>query len=264
MSGLAALVLAGSRGPGDPLALSAGVSHKALIPVGGVAMLRRVLDCLCRCPEIARIAVSIERPDVLDLVGADRLPKPIQLIPAAGSPSLSVARAVAALGTPLFVTTADHPLLEPAWVSYFLAAVPPGADIAAALARAELVQAAAPETRRTYLHFADGRFSGCNLFYLANERALGALATWKRVEAHRKNPLRLVGFLGPLVALNYALGRLSLREALDRLGQLGGMRAEVVDMPFGRAAIDVDKPSDLVLAEALLRRDGTMEADGVI
>ncbi len=256
MSGLAALVLAGSRGGGDPLARAAGVSHKALIPVGGVAMLRRVLDCLCQCPEIARIAVSIERPDVLEQVGAAALPKPVQLIPAAGSPSASVARAVAALGTPLFVTTADHALLQPDWVAHFLAAVPAGADVAAGLARAEQVQAAAPETQRTYLQFAEGRFSGCNLFYLANQRALGAIETWKLVEAHRKNPLRLVSFLGPLVALNYALGRLRLRDALDRMGQLGGMRADIVEMPFGRAAIDIDKPSDLALAEALLRADG--------
>src|SRR6185369_15359784 len=38
-----ALVLAGTRPGGDPLADYAGVSHKALIEVGGVPMLLRVL-----------------------------------------------------------------------------------------------------------------------------------------------------------------------------------------------------------------------------
>ncbi|NJM91716.1 MAG: hypothetical protein HC861_02805 [Rhodospirillaceae bacterium] len=38
-----ALILAGSRGPDDPMAKAANVSHKALLPVAGVPMLLRVV-----------------------------------------------------------------------------------------------------------------------------------------------------------------------------------------------------------------------------
>ncbi len=42
--GLTALVLAGSRaGRADPMARNAGLSHKALLPVGGRTMIDRVL-----------------------------------------------------------------------------------------------------------------------------------------------------------------------------------------------------------------------------
>ena len=41
-----ALILAGSRGPDDPMARAAGVSHKAMLPVDGVPMLLRVVEAV--------------------------------------------------------------------------------------------------------------------------------------------------------------------------------------------------------------------------
>ena len=59
--GLTALVLAGSRREGDPLAASAGVSHKALIPVAGQPMLERVVSALAAVPRIGRILIATGR-----------------------------------------------------------------------------------------------------------------------------------------------------------------------------------------------------------
>ncbi len=67
-----ALVLAGTRPGGDPLAAYAGVSHKALIEVGGRAMLERVLLALDGARCVKRIVVAIDRPDVLAGFGPDR------------------------------------------------------------------------------------------------------------------------------------------------------------------------------------------------
>src|SRR4029453_16464860 len=41
-----ALILAGRRGPQDPLAVSRGATHRALLPVAGVPMLVRVVRAL--------------------------------------------------------------------------------------------------------------------------------------------------------------------------------------------------------------------------
>lgn len=252
-----ALVLAGTRqGADDPMAKAAGVSHKAILPVAGVPMVVRVLDALTRCAEIDEIAVSIERPELIEALpelAALRARKPIRMLASEPSPSLSAAAGLRALGAPLLLTTADHALLEPEWVSAFLAAVPAGADVAAAVAVEAVVQAAAPETRRTYLRFADASVSGCNLFLLRTPAAEGVLSLWKTVEAYRKKPLRLAWLLGPGALVKLALGRLTLDEAAARLGRLGRCRAAVVKLPFGRAAIDVDKPADLELVERLLR-----------
>jgi GTP:adenosylcobinamide-phosphate guanylyltransferase len=257
MTRLTALVLAGTRAGGDPLATYAGVSHKALIEVGGRTMIERVVGALSGLPQIERIVVAIEQPDLLrDLPGLQppACTKPLLTMPTeAGGPSATVAAALGREGTPLLVTTADNALLQTAWLVEFLARAPPEADIVAALARRDAVEAAAPDTRRTWLRFADGDHSGCNLFLLARPAAARAIAFWRTLEGERKRPLRMMRRLGWAFAARYALGRLTLAAAAARLGELaGGARLAVVAMSDGRAAIDVDKPDDLDLVRRLV------------
>ena len=232
------------------VAAAAGVSHKALLPVAGVPMLARVVAALRARPAVGRVVVVIEAPH-RTLAGL-AMPDAVVLREAAPSPSRSVEAALAEFGAPLLVTTADHALLTPAMVAHFLAALPPGADAAAGLARAETVLAAWPGTRRTWLRFRDGRFSGCNLFWLGTPGAAGAVAFWRRVEQDRKRPLAMIALLGLPALLRFALGRWTLADALAALGRRTGTRLAVVEMPFAEAAIDVDRPADLALAEAAL------------
>jgi len=236
-----ALILAGSRaGSADPVALAEGVAHKALVEVAGQPMLARVVNAL-RAAGIERIAVSADAAEVVRMardLGAE------VLAPDAG-PSGSVARGFAVLGAPMLVTTADHALLQPQWIRQFMADTPADADVAVLLARREAVEAALPESKRTWLRFADGQWSGCNLFLLATPRAQNALATWNQVEADRKRPWRIAARLGPGTLWNYLRGRLSLQQVLGRLGDRIGVRAAAVAAADGLAAVDVDKLQDL-------------------
>lgn len=242
-----ALVLAGSRSGVDPLAAYAGVTDKALIMIGGETMLAHVISAL-RQAGAERIAVSASSAAVADhaaALGAEPLA-------AAPGPSRSAANGLARLGAPLVVTTADHALLEPGWVTQFLADAPGDADVAALLARREVIEAAAPGTKRTYLRFADGDWSGCNLFLFATHRAAAAIDLWRAVEADRKRPWRIVRRLGPGLLLRYLLRRLTLAEAVAHLGCTAGVTAAIVAAHDGRAAIDVDKPADLDLVRTLV------------
>ncbi len=249
-AGLTALVLAGSRAGGDPLAAYAGVSHKALIEIGGCTMLERVVAALAAAPEVGRIIVAIERPEIV----AALLPcgKPIVAMAAVSGPGATVAAALQAEGTPLLVTTADHALLTPAWVSEFLSAAPDAADATIALARREAICAAVPDTRRTYLRFADGDYSGCNLFLLRRPAAAGVVRLWQQIEGHRKRPLRMLWQLGFTYGLRYRFGWLSLDGALARLGTLSAARIDFITLRDGKAAVDVDKPADLDLVRRLV------------
>jgi GTP:adenosylcobinamide-phosphate guanylyltransferase len=255
-SPLTALVLAGSRREGDPLARSAGVSHKALIPVGGQPMLERVVRALAAVPRVGRILVAIERPDIVALLPAMRVP--VTAVEAAEGPSASTGAVLAAEGTPLLVTTADHALLRTQWVEEFLDAEPGEADALMGLARRESVMAAAPGTLRTWLRFSDGDYSGCNLFLLRTPAAAGIVALWRQLEADRKRPLTMLGRLGFTYVLRYRLGWLALQSALDRLGKLCGARLKPVVLSDGEAAIDVDKPADLTLVRDIVARRGAV------
>lgn len=252
---LTALVLAGSRAGGDPLAQHAGVSHKALIDIGGRTMIERVVAALAASPSVARIVICIERPDVLvDLAGlrAPACNKPIETMPAASGPSASVAAALERLGTPLLIVTGDHPLLRADWIESFLSDAPRDADVAVALSRRAAVLAAVPGTQRTWLRFSDDWYSGCNVFLMRDAAAArGVVALWQRIEAERKRPVRMIVRLGVGHALRYLAGRLSLAAALKRLGELSGARLAWVEIADGRAAVDVDKPADLDLVRRM-------------
>ena len=68
MTGFTALVLAGSRGEPDALSQYAGVSHKALIEIGGETLLARVVRALDQAGA-DRIALSTSDPEVVALAG---------------------------------------------------------------------------------------------------------------------------------------------------------------------------------------------------
>ena len=242
-----ALILAGSRGGDDPVAEAGDVSDKALVLIGDRTMLERVVQAV-RAAGAREIAVSASSLQVAQ--EARRLGT--RVLTAAPGPSRSVGEAIEALGTPLLVTTADHALLRPEWIRDFLAAVPADADVAALLAERARIEVAAPGSRRTYLRFADGAWSGCNLFWLATPRAAAAITLWQSIEADRKRPWRIVRRLGPWMLLRYLVGRLTLSAALARLGRLASVRAAAVAAHDGLAAVDVDKPDDLAFVRAHL------------
>lgn len=244
---IAALVLAGSRGGVDPVAAYAGVSHKGLIELRGVTLVSRVLKAL-NGAGITRIGVSTNDQAVCDEVAGEA-----QTLTASDGPSLSVRSGAEKMGTPLLVTTSDHALLQPEWVTQFLDDAPAGCDIAILLAPEHLVRAAA-HTKRTYLKFADGRYSGCNLFLLRNDNALKAIDFWRRVEGLRKQPWRIALLIGPGFLIAYLSGRMTLAQTVARLGEKAGVKAAVVVSAYGLAAVDVDKPSDLDLVRELVTK----------
>ncbi len=252
-----AIVLAGSRGEADALCIAGGVTHKALIPVGGQPMLVRVVETLLHSRHVSEIFLSIAQPEMalaLAPIAAFVKDGRVKLIKSANTPSESVLAAIAVAdhAWPLLVTTADHPLLRAEMIEHLLDHAPADADAIAAVVEEAVIQAAYPEAVRTYMRFRDVAFSGANLFLLRNPKATGVISFWRHVEANRKRPLRLMAALGLGAILRFVTGRLDLAHALEILGQRCGARLGVVRLPFAQAAIDVDKPADLALVNQIL------------
>jgi CTP:molybdopterin cytidylyltransferase MocA len=253
LSAIDALILAGSRGPNDPVAALGGVPHKALTPIAGRPMLAFVLDAVRGVPEVERIFICIDAETDLRAVTNGTA---FNRIPPANSPAASVAAALQAIDgdRPLLITTADHPLLTPQIIAHFLSQAPQDADLCVGLAEAEAITKAFPESKRTFYHLAGRGYSGCNLFLARRPGAIRVAEYWRRMEGHRKNPLRLVREIGIGALIRYALGLLSLDGAFSHVSKLTGARIAPVILPFAEAATDVDKPSDHVLVEGILKR----------
>ncbi len=262
-SGMSAIVLAGKRVDGDPVAEQAGVPTKALVQVGGRPMIERVVSALTDSHHVRDIAVSGLPENVVggSEVGRMLQSSGVQFIEARNSPSLSVAHALDVIPPVrrVLLTTADHALLTADTVDRFVGrATDTSADIVIGVTRLEDILRIAPESRRTVMRFSDGRFCGCNLFAFLTPAGRDAMAFWRRVESHRKNPYRVARELGVMTLIRYVMGRLRLDQAMQRLSDRCGARVQAVVLEDGTAAIDVDKPDDLLLAERLdkARREG--------
>ncbi len=249
----AALVLAGSRYKSDPVAQSEAVAHKCLASVGNRPIFDLIIEALEQSEYVDRIFVSLDTTSALantDTIRRHKESGQVETIGAHSSPSGSVLTALDQIGQPypLLVVTSDSGMLDTEILNYFCAeALENPIDLQIGLAREEDLKAAYPNSKRTYLRFADGGFSGCNLFALSSSRARKAVAFWRKAEKYRKTPWRLAGTLGPGDFLSIMLRRWSLQTTLSTLGDRLEVSVRPVILPFPRAAIDVDSVEDLAL-----------------
>lgn len=241
------LILAGQReGIVDPLCADAGVERKAVIPINDRPMIDYVLEALDNA--------TLNAPYFVSGFDADYDTRLTQSPSAPGPAGSALAALENGIPMPVLMTTCDHPLLTPEMVEAFIkGAKDSGADFCVGLATKDIIQPAYPNVKRTYLKFNDVSVSGCNLFYIANEKGLEAIKFWRQAQHYRKRPVRLASSVGFGVLWRYVFGRLSLGGAFDYAAKRLGITAKPILLPFPEAAIDVDKPSDKTLVEQILK-----------
>ena len=252
MSGITAVVLAGSRPGSDPLAGAFGTDLKALVPVGGKPMVRWPVETLLASPRFEEVRVLAQEPERIG-----------EALPA--SPKLIVEKSAATIAStlerlcfdrtvkwPLFVTTADHVLLDEGMIDEFcdLGEI---ADIAIGVVERENLMQRLPRSQRTWVHFRSGAYSGANMFLLSGTKALPALELWRSVEQDRKKGWALLWAFGPLNLLSAVLRLRTIHQVLERIGRKLGATVEAVDLSDPLAAVDVDKLADHGLVEQLLK-----------
>lgn len=249
-----AVVLAGTRPEADMLAAGFGVSAKALIPIDGEPMINRVVRTLSDCPSIARILIVAQEPEGLARhMGWTNLDPSIEFAAGGGSIAASLTGVLGTAGAPwpVLITTADHPLITTDMIEFFLARSH-GSDLSLGVVEREVLEGRYPDSRRTWLRFGGGAFTGANLFTAQSERALKALTLFAGAEADRKKRLRLLWHYGPMLAIGAATRTISLREGVAQVGRRLGLDAAVVPLPFAEAGVDVDRPEDHRLVERIL------------
>ena len=253
-----AIIMAADRGPDDPVTRAAGVSCKALTPVGGIPMVLRVLNALEQSPAVGSRLLSGPPRPLLEQAAA--LKSGVDTgdygwTASRDSPSNSASATMEQIpdSQPVLLTTADHALLSSEIIDYFCAqACTANFDLVVALAPHELVATTYPGVHRTRLRFSDRDYCSCNLFAFMTPRSRTIPAFWRKVESQRKRPWRLFATLGWWPVFKYLVGRLSLQEALTRISDILEMKIGVVILPFADAAVDVDTERDWRLVQQIL------------
>lgn len=246
-----AILLAGSRPGRDDFAAQSGTDMKALIAVRGEPMVRRPLRALLGSQYVADISVLSQAPErIAAVVPAN--PR-VAFEPSQGTIAETMLRLCDDPATrwPLLVTTADHALLDPQMVDEFCRGA--GASgIGIGLVERETLLKRFPAAERTWLRFRGGAYTGANLFHLNSPAVRPAIELWRSVEQDRKKAMRIVALLGPLTVLLVALRWISLNGVLSKLGRKLGFPVRAVPLSNPLAGIDVDKPADHSLVEAIL------------
>lgn len=251
MTSLTAILLAGSRPGRDPFAESFGADLKALIPIAGEAMVRRPVTALLASARAGQVIVLAQQPErIATVLPADPRLK-VRASRGSIAETLDEICNDPAINWPLLVTTADHALLDEGMIDDFCRDAA-DADIALAVVERRNLIERLPQAQRTWLRFKGGAYSGANLFLLRSAKVTPAIALWKHVEQDRKKGWRILAALGPLVLLGAALRMLTLDRVLSRAGRKFGLEIKAVQMENPLAAVDVDKPEDHRLVEAIL------------
>lgn len=246
---LSAVVLAG--GPPDAVSrLQPGAPNKAFVEVGGVSLLGRVLQPLRASAEVGRI-VAVAPPAMRHhpaLRDADELRPDGERI----TDSLRYGLAGLDPDFPVVLAASDLPVLTRAAVDHFVTEVRRlDADVTYGCVERTVHLAAFPQVPHTWARLRDGTFCGGGLAAI-KPRALPLLERFlERLGAARKQPLRLASLFGARVLARYALGRLRVADAELRASELLGAPVRALVSPFAETAVNVDRTSDVPLAEAL-------------
>ena len=255
---MVAVVLAGERPGPNPLAEASGAPCKALLEVGGRAMIDTVARALLASRFVDRVVLCgpeqrlMEDSPVLDALLEDQR---VRWVAPADTPSGSVRASLEPLPPEqaVLLTTADHALLTTEIVDSFVArSMDAAADLTVGVTTLGPILQLFPSMRKTRYRLRGGDWCGCNLFLLKGGRARRVPEFWGRVEALRKRPLKAARLIGWSFLVRYLLRSMTLHQATTHIGRRAGAEIRPVELDEPRAGVDVDSVDDWRIVEAHL------------
>jgi CTP:molybdopterin cytidylyltransferase MocA len=253
VSGMAVnvILLAGAANNG-PLKEISPVTNEALIDIGGKPMIQYVLNALGQSTEVNRVVIVSPPGEIEPHVTGAKL----EFVPSAGSivDNIVAAARILPVDEQILIATCDIPLINGEMIDGLIRLCRQRpADLYYPIVEKGLGEQKYPVVKRTYVHLREGTFTGGNLF-LVNPAVIERTAPKVRgFLDYRKNPLKLAGLLGLSFLFRYlVLKNLKLKELESKVSQMWGIDGAVILCPWPEVGIDVDKPSDLQLARAVL------------
>jgi GTP:adenosylcobinamide-phosphate guanylyltransferase len=245
------ILLAGAANNGPLKDVSLAV-NEALIDIGGKPMVQYVVDGLRQSKEVRRIVIVAPPGEVEPFVIGDNL----EYVPSAGSITDNVVNAakVLPMDEQILIATCDIPLITGDIIDGFVALCrEQKADLYYPIIEKSVGESKYPVVKRTYVALREGIYTGGNLF-LVNPKVIPQTAPKvRKFLDNRKNPAKLVALIGFTFLFRYlVLKNLRLKELERKISQMWGLEGAVVICPWPEVGIDVDKPSDLQLARAIL------------
>ena len=217
------------------------------MPVAGEPMVGHVVRTLLDCPSVARIVIVSQEPETIAANGLNGIAQSPRVFAAPGgngiAESIVLVAGTEAAPWPVLITTADHPLLTVEMVEHFLDASS-RSDASIGVVEREVLLGRYPRSRRTWLKFKGGSYTGANLFTARKPQTAEGLRVLASAETDRKSQLKMLWRFGLVLAIGGLARALTIEKAVLRGGRRFGLKVIAVPLPFADAGIDVDRAAD--------------------
>jgi len=253
-----ALVLAGySTETPDPLALAMGVQRKSLIPIVGKPMVYWVVKALQESSRVDQIyIVGMSEEDQVDF-GTEVIYVPNQ--------NRHFDNIVAGMDAArehqpdvdfMLTVSADIPALQPQTIDWFVqTSENSGADLCYSVVQKEVMEAAYPNSRRSYVPVVEGKMCGGDLFFVRIAIVHNNEQLVRELLAKRKNVLQQARLLGFSTIVKFLFRRLSIKDAEGISKRVLNAVTHIVVSPYADLAMDVDKPHQFDLVRAKMEQE---------
>lgn len=245
------LILAGGDAP-DDLAQHNNETERALICVGDVPMVIRVLVALRDVPNIERVAV----------VGSNRvLDECREVVPdlvrveAAEKMTQNFARGTKALegGNEILVCTCDIPLVtSQTFTAFITKARDRNLEIAYPIVTRAVCENEFPDGARTYAKLGGVELTGGNCVLVPTRIAPNVVQLLETAYNARKNPLALSKMLGASLVWKFVTKKLTVSDVEKQASRVLDCRVGAIECDDAAIAFDVDKLNHWQISENYL------------
>lgn len=249
-----AIILAGGESSSE-LKKIAPYDNEALIIIGNYPMIYYVYQALRSSTHINQIVVSGPVESLKAILPRDER----MLFVEGGQNAIeSFAHAVKKLeatdiSSKVLILPTDIPFISVEAIDDFLNRCETSDnDFYYPVTRKEVNEEKFPGVQRTYVRLKEGIVTGGNLFLIRSELIEQCLEMGLKLVERRKNPLAMARLFGLSLVWQYITRRLSIEMAEQRFYKVLGIKGKGIISPYAEIGVDVDKPSDLNLAQEKL------------
>ncbi|AEE90299.1 Molybdopterin-guanine dinucleotide biosynthesis protein A-like protein [Tepidanaerobacter acetatoxydans Re1] len=242
-----ALILAGSQ---EDCYLSKSCCNKALIKICGKEMIKYIIDAMKALEFIDTVAVVGPKEELLPIENH------VDII-VDGGPSMidNILKGVEIFPDEdlILISTSDIPMITPEAIRDFVEkSLESDAEFYYPIVRKEANEKKYPKVKRTYVKIKDGTFTGGNLVLVKVSTVKKCIKQAENFMIYRKKPWKLAQILGIGTVFRFLMGTLTIEQLEKRVSDLFGIKAQAVISDYPEIGTDVDKESDLELAERVL------------
>ena len=245
-----AIVLAGSSKTGE-LEEQQGVNNKAFILINNEPMISIILKTLQRVEGLDKIVVV---GPVDELKGLQDQNNRFEIVEQQDTflKNITIGLQSVDIDTPCIVLSADIPMITKEAIEGFIAMCSPEYDFYYPIINRELCEKSFPEVKRTYFRLKEGSFTGGNILMITPSCILDKIDDINVYLSYRKSLWKLVQTLPLSLIIKFITRRLPIQDLETYVKGLFEIKAKTVISPYVEIGVDIDKPSDLVLARKVL------------